>query len=631
MCRSFGVSVRLSQSYGTRAEVLNIILSPRQVVSPQANKPVMGIVQDTLLGVMKFTFRDNFITRDLTFNILMHLESWDGRVPVPAILKPQPMWTGKQLFSCLLPKINMAHTCFPAGEHRVLTNRGFLFLDEIKAHEARGETVTFACYDVPTAGLVYRPALQLNDSPFDGKLVDFTPAAEQAAWQKGATEYGEPANQPLALAKATQSNHLSVVVTPNHKMYAQFGEATSRDQVRWYGAAEGDLCPYVKQRADRLVPGEAEPLPNALAMDPRAKARAKPDTLRFLAFAQGGIGDVVPGRLAAALDSLCLSSSAAVLDFLRVYGFWLGNGTLDCRGFIRFQQVSAADVEFLQGALGRLLDQSEWRRSDSESTTAAFDVTAARWFAFFGSSSPASVAAAASLSVLSVGHGADKPIQSLAPFVRDCTREQLRAIVDGLQRADGAWTPSAGPAAPRTNVIYTSSAQFRDELLDLMVRAGYSTYFRLHAQKGQEQGVNQQGVPTVAPRDAWAVMWGGPEEEASVAAAVQVTMPRKEITDVDYRGVVWCPTVDHPDSLIVVQRAHRHNGVVTKASKPIIVGNSNNHPDNEEGIMSVGDTLVLVEMGELIQGTIDKRTVSGGPDSTLLLPGAPRFPSFPSS
>lgn len=70
----------------------------------------MGIVQDTLLGVMKFTFRDNFITRDLTYNILMNLETWDGRLPVPAILKPQPMWTGKQLFSCLLPKINMAHT-----------------------------------------------------------------------------------------------------------------------------------------------------------------------------------------------------------------------------------------------------------------------------------------------------------------------------------------------------------------------------------------------------------------------------------------------------------------------------------------------------------------------------------------
>ena len=33
------------QSYMTQAEIREIILSPRQVVSPQANKPVMGIVQ----------------------------------------------------------------------------------------------------------------------------------------------------------------------------------------------------------------------------------------------------------------------------------------------------------------------------------------------------------------------------------------------------------------------------------------------------------------------------------------------------------------------------------------------------------------------------------------------------------
>lgn len=50
------------QSYMTQAEIREIILSPRQVVSPQANKPVMGIVQDTLLGCMKFTFRDTFST-----------------------------------------------------------------------------------------------------------------------------------------------------------------------------------------------------------------------------------------------------------------------------------------------------------------------------------------------------------------------------------------------------------------------------------------------------------------------------------------------------------------------------------------------------------------------------------------
>lgn len=40
-------------------------------------------------------------------------------------------------------------------------------------------------------------------------------------------------------------------------------------------------------------------------------------------------------------------------------------------------------------------------------------------------------------------------------------------------------------------------------------------------------------------------------------------------------GRVWCVQVDHPDHLIVAQRAYRRapGAIVTKASRPIIVGN----------------------------------------------------------
>jgi DNA-directed RNA polymerase II subunit RPB1 len=33
------------------------MMVPRQIVSPQNNRPVMGIVQDTLLGCLRFTQR----------------------------------------------------------------------------------------------------------------------------------------------------------------------------------------------------------------------------------------------------------------------------------------------------------------------------------------------------------------------------------------------------------------------------------------------------------------------------------------------------------------------------------------------------------------------------------------------
>jgi len=104
------MNMHLPQSYETRAEVKELMMVPKMIVSPQANKPVMAIVQDTLLGCRLITKRDTFITKDVFMNIIMWLEDWDGKVPKPAILKPQPLWTGKQVFSMMLPKVNLLRT-----------------------------------------------------------------------------------------------------------------------------------------------------------------------------------------------------------------------------------------------------------------------------------------------------------------------------------------------------------------------------------------------------------------------------------------------------------------------------------------------------------------------------------------
>ncbi|KAJ7447345.1 RNA polymerase II largest subunit [Mycena galericulata] len=71
------------------------------VISPQANKPVMGIVQDTLCGIRKFTLRDTFWDwyQVQNIRILLWVPEWDGSIPIPAIVKPKPLWTGKQILS----------------------------------------------------------------------------------------------------------------------------------------------------------------------------------------------------------------------------------------------------------------------------------------------------------------------------------------------------------------------------------------------------------------------------------------------------------------------------------------------------------------------------------------------------
>jgi len=113
------MNLHLPQSVETRAEVSEIMMVPRQIITPQSNRPVMGIVQDTLTAVRKMTRRDVFINREHLMNILLFLPRWDGRIPQPAILKPIPLWTGKQLFSLILPGgINCVrtHSVHPEGE-----------------------------------------------------------------------------------------------------------------------------------------------------------------------------------------------------------------------------------------------------------------------------------------------------------------------------------------------------------------------------------------------------------------------------------------------------------------------------------------------------------------------------------
>lgn len=101
------MNLHVPQSVGARAEILELMMVPKNIVTPAANRPVIGIVQDTLLGALLFTRRDTFIEKDMMMNLLMWVTNWDGKLPVPAILKPQPLWTGKQLISLILPKVNL--------------------------------------------------------------------------------------------------------------------------------------------------------------------------------------------------------------------------------------------------------------------------------------------------------------------------------------------------------------------------------------------------------------------------------------------------------------------------------------------------------------------------------------------
>lgn len=97
------MNLHVPQSEETRAELSQLCAVPLQIVSPQSNKPCMGIVQDTLCGIRKLTLRDTFIELDQVLNMLYWVPDWDGVIPTPAIIKPKPLWSGKQVLSVAIP------------------------------------------------------------------------------------------------------------------------------------------------------------------------------------------------------------------------------------------------------------------------------------------------------------------------------------------------------------------------------------------------------------------------------------------------------------------------------------------------------------------------------------------------
>ena len=97
------MNLHVPQSEETRAEINQLCMVPLNIVSPQRNGPLMGIVQDTLCGIYKICRRDVFLTKEQVMNILLWVPDWDGVIPQPAIIKPRPMWTGKQIISLVIP------------------------------------------------------------------------------------------------------------------------------------------------------------------------------------------------------------------------------------------------------------------------------------------------------------------------------------------------------------------------------------------------------------------------------------------------------------------------------------------------------------------------------------------------
>ena len=120
------MNLHVPQSPAAIADVATIMMVSRQIISPQANRPVMGIVQDSLLGAHLFSCDDVFLTREEACHIIAHLQHTPKRLPPPCMCCPTEYWTGKQLLSLLLPETLRMGNLPPSSdlnEHRSVVVR----------------------------------------------------------------------------------------------------------------------------------------------------------------------------------------------------------------------------------------------------------------------------------------------------------------------------------------------------------------------------------------------------------------------------------------------------------------------------------------------------------------------------
>ena len=104
------MNMHVPQSYEASTELAEIAAIPHQIVTPRHAKPLIGIVQDTLVGSYRITRPHIEFTRREFMNMMMWNKRFEGAVPIPARGgadgKPR-RWTGHQVLSQLMPPINL--------------------------------------------------------------------------------------------------------------------------------------------------------------------------------------------------------------------------------------------------------------------------------------------------------------------------------------------------------------------------------------------------------------------------------------------------------------------------------------------------------------------------------------------
>ena len=126
------MNMHVPQSVQTVVELEKLAMVQTQIITPAQHKPIIALVQDSIIGSYLFTRYDNYLTKSEVFSLLCEVPSFNGVIPEPDFAagyniddnedfpdyKYQQyidennklkigLWSGRTIFSTIIPNINL--------------------------------------------------------------------------------------------------------------------------------------------------------------------------------------------------------------------------------------------------------------------------------------------------------------------------------------------------------------------------------------------------------------------------------------------------------------------------------------------------------------------------------------------
>lgn len=447
--------------------------------------------------------------------------------------------------------IKITANCFPADDHEILTEMGFLNYAGVLRHFERHARLSVACY--VDGQLEYHNVTRANviASAGDHRLVRFEAA-------------------PDAGSDRAIGNGVSLCCTDNHRIYARVGPAKTAQEWRHHD----DKRPPQGTAAHPFTIQSAGAILDAGARDPST-------VVQFAAACSKGVA--LDGGELPFVAALGFDSEDQVDAFVQLYGYWLGSdGWLDAtRQAVVFSSKSAAHSTFVAGLFARLslpvqTEDAGDASIDPEPSAGAqhahcttrrvwrhHSVSVPSWWRYFVEQNDAkgpkesggAVARDDRQTAHEAGNASGGGAKQMGSWVwRRLHRDRLALFFRGLSVASGDDDGDDRGAG----TIYTLSRDFAEKLIHLALHAGYSAVIR-------PRRATDHGNETT---HGWDIDYSNRTKETRPEIAVA-----SETSSTPYHGTVWCINVPVKPHLIIARRITTHNGL-SIPSRALVVGNS---------------------------------------------------------